>query len=267
MKLFLSQKSWGVDLPSLVDLPEWLPRILTDDQKARIRNCHPGDTLTIRLPDGTTLTFDITEENRNQLMRCIAPGGAFTLASAAHEAPPMAFSAATCSYIGDIRTFDQAIFPNGHEAPPIEPASPALVRRLERDREKGRRKHLKAEAKAQEMLRNFIGAEQWAVYRKTNRVIIKPNKRFWIIGNYFGHYNKATPFFGKPDVIRIDNDKKLHITEFCVDQSGGEQTPFTDKVIFFASHLCAAENEFIKLVNRIGERTLNEIKECAIWAN
>jgi hypothetical protein len=138
-------------------------------------------------------------------------------------------------------------------------------KQIERDQKKLKRKQLKSEAKAQDLLKSMIGGDQWRVYRKTNRVILKPNSHFWIVGNYMGKYNKFDPFTGKPDVIRIDNKKKLHVTEFCVDQAGGDNTPFTDKVIAFASHLANDEKQFVKTINRIGELKFKTIKKCAIW--
>lgn len=183
--------------------------------------------------------------------------GQFTDASIACQVGRLdQFSVATCAYIGDIQH---------PENMPDFKNQKKTDRRILREQKKLDRKRLKAEAKAQDLLKQIIGVDQWRIYRKTNRVILKPQKHFWIIGDYFGRHHKAKPFFGKPDVIRIDNNKKLHITEFCVDQAGGENTPFTDKVIFFASHLVSNEKEFIKTVNRIGERTLKTIKESAIW--
>jgi hypothetical protein len=60
--------------------------------------------------------------------------------------------------------------------------------------------------------------------------------------------------------------KILYATEFCVDQAGGGHTPFTDKVIAFASHLANDEKEFVKTINRIGELKFKTIKESAIWS-
>lgn len=124
---------------------------------------------------------------------------------------------------------------------------------------------LKSEAKAQDLLRDLIGKDQWAIYRKTNRVLVKPGKYFWMIGDVFGSMNKKNPFIGKPDVVRVDNPDKLYTTYFCVDQAGGDQTPYTDKVIAFATHLMADELAFFKMANRLGERNLKAMKECAIW--
>ena len=126
-------------------------------------------------------------------------------------------------------------------------------------------KPLKSESKAQELLRDLIGFDQWEVYRKTNRVLVRQGKLFWIIGNVFGSYNKFRPFIGKPDVVRIDNSDKLYATSFCVDQGGGEQTPYTDKVVTFATHLMADLKEFMKHANRIEEKNFNTMKECAVW--
>jgi hypothetical protein len=185
------------------------------------------------------------------------PINGFTVASVACQVGRLGqFSLATCAYIGSV--VDAEYIPDFKNQKKTD-------RRILREQKKLDRKRLKAEAKAQDLLKKIIGIDQWRIYRKTDRVILKPQKHFWIIGNYFGRLNKAKPFFGKPDVIRIDNNKKLHITEFCVDQAGGENTPFTDKVVFFASHLISNEKEFIKTINRTGEKTLKTIKESAIW--
>jgi hypothetical protein len=185
--------------------------------------------------------------------------GQFSMASCAVPVPlDPQFSLATCAYFGPV--VDAENMP----APKFK--SEKWDRRILREGEKLRRKQLKAEAKAQELLKQIIGLEQWRTYRRSNRVVLKPKNHFWIIGNYFEEYKKAKPFNGKPDVIRIDNDKKLHVTLFCVAQAGGENTPFTDKVIFFASHLIDNEKMFVEMANRIGERTFKTIKESAIWA-
>jgi hypothetical protein len=131
--------------------------------------------------------------------------------------------------------------------------------------ERERRALLKSEAKAQQLLKEFVGVEQWRVYRRTNRVIAKPGKHFWIIGDVFGTYDKFHPFIGKPDVVRVDDVDKLYATDFCVMQSGGEKTPYTDKVISFVVHLVNDEPAFIKTINRMGEKKFNEMKECALW--
>ena len=73
------------------------------------------------------------------------------------------------------------------------------------------KKNRKAEKKAILLLQNMIGAEQCDVYRKTFIVIAKPGKWFWAIGNIFKSYNEDNPFLSKPDVIRVDNPKKLHM--------------------------------------------------------
>lgn len=147
--------------------------------------------------------------------------------------------------------------------------APEAQQKRFKDSKKLDRKPLKSESKAQELLRDFIGTEQWKVYRKTNRVLVSQGsllkKHFWMIGDVFGGYNKFHPFRGKPDVVRIDNPTKLYTTYFCVDQSGGESTPYTDKVILFATHLSADLKEFMKNANRLGERTFNKMKECAVW--
>ncbi len=70
-------------------------------------------------------------------------------------------------------------------------------------------------------------------------------------------------FCSKPDVIRIDNVDKLHYTSFCVAQNGGGPTPYTDKVISFATHLINDEKAFVKSINRIREDTLEKMPECA----
>ena len=127
------------------------------------------------------------------------------------------------------------------------------------------RKPLKAEAKAQALLRDMIGYDQWRIYRKTNRIIVKPNNHFWMIGDVFGDYNKSSPFTGKPDVVRIDNAEKLYATNFCAIQLGGEKTPYSDQVMFFALSLISDEKRFAKTVNRINEKKFKKMKECAVW--
>jgi hypothetical protein len=127
------------------------------------------------------------------------------------------------------------------------------------------KKNLKAEAKACELIADLIGDEQASIYKKTKRIITKPGKYFWIVGNVFQDRIYHDPFDGKPDVVRIDNEKKLYYTSFCVDQLVREQTPYTDKVISFATNLVLNEKEFKKTINRISEGKFNKIKECALW--
>jgi hypothetical protein len=160
---------------------------------------------------------------------------------------------ATCSYFGQV--VDAEYPPLAH---PIKMSDPRQAERV-------KRKKLKAESRAQELLKQIIGVDQWRVYRKACRVIVKPGRHFWVIGNMFGNYDKFNPFGAKPDVVRIDNAKKLHITDFCVDQAGGDSTPYTDKVVTFATFLINDELGFVKTINRIGERTINEMKPCAVW--
>ena len=145
------------------------------------------------------------------------------------------------------------------------PTAKTNFRKSRRRLNKVARKPLKSESKAQELLRDLIGWDQWKVYRKTNRVILLQGGLYWMIGDIFGNYNKATPFSWKPDVVRIDNPDKLYATDLCVAQGSGETTPYTDKVITFATHLMADEKEFMRHANRIGEMTFNKMKECAVW--
>lgn len=160
---------------------------------------------------------------------------------------------ATCfAYVGDMHNSTYAF------NAPEQPKRIRNARKLER-------KPLKSESKAQELLRDLIGFEQWQAYRKTNRVLVQQGKLFWIVGDVFGNYNKFTPFSGKPDVVRIDDPKKLYVTSFCVAQAGREETPYTDKVITFATHLLADLKEFMKHANRLSEHTFNTMKECAVW--
>jgi len=128
------------------------------------------------------------------------------------------------------------------------------------------KKNKKAENKAILLMQNIIGSQQCDVYRKTYRVIVKPSKWFWVIGNVFDSYHEENPFYSKPDVIRVDNPKKLHITYFCVDQKGGGPTPYTDKVITFTAHLMNNEKSFVRTINRLGEKTLDEMPECALYS-
>jgi hypothetical protein len=132
------------------------------------------------------------------------------------------------------------------------------------ERKKAEKKHRKAENKAVLLLQNLIGSDQCDAYRKTHRIITKPGKFFWIIGDVFNFLKGDAPFSGKPDVVRVDNEKKLHITSFCVAQVGG-QTPYTDKVIAFVTHLINDERAFVKTINRIRESTLKKMDECAVW--
>lgn len=124
---------------------------------------------------------------------------------------------------------------------------------------------IQSEAKATQLLGDFVLSGQGNVYEKTKRVIACPGKHFWIIGNLTKSYHKDHPFSGKPEVYRLDNLKKLHVTSFCVAQKGSDPTPYTDKVIAFAMHLIEDEGAFIKTINRIRESTLKEIPECAVW--
>ena len=127
------------------------------------------------------------------------------------------------------------------------------------------KKNLKAEAKACELMYDLIGNEQAEIYKKTKRIITKPSKYFWIVGNVFNDRIYHDPFDGKPDVVRIDNEKKLYYTSFCVDQLVREQTPYTDKVISFATNLTLDERKFKKTINRISEGKFNKMEECALW--
>lgn len=130
--------------------------------------------------------------------------------------------------------------------------------------EANRKKHVEAEETAKNFIVNVLGEEQAEVYNRSMRVILKPGKHFWVIGDVNKSYHEQDPFVGKPDVIRIDNQDKLHYTSFCVDQRGGGPTPYTDKVVSFAIHCFNDEKSFIKTINRIREDTLKEMPECAV---
>ena len=130
---------------------------------------------------------------------------------------------------------------------------------------KEHRQQFKSEANAQQMLQDLIGLEQWAVYRKTNRVLVE-GKHFWMIGNVFGKYDKFRPFSGKPDAVRIDaKGKRTQATSFCVMTSSGE-VPYTDKVISFAIHCSDDEKGFYKTGNRIDEHVFNKLPQCALFS-
>lgn len=123
----------------------------------------------------------------------------------------------------------------------------------------------KAENKAVLLLQNIIGVDQCDVYRKTHRVILKPENRFWVIGDVREMINEINMFTVKPDVIRVDNAEKLHVTFFCVHDASDVRIPYTDKVVTLASHLLADEKAFYKTCNRIKEETLEKMPECAMW--
>ncbi len=134
---------------------------------------------------------------------------------------------------------------------------------------KALRKPYKAEAKAQEMLRELIGFDQWRIYRATSRLLVNATNQ-WLIGNLFGHYNKLHPLNHKPDVARIDGKRLgrsgFHATTFCIDPVHvGEQIPYTDKVLTFASNCLWDEVEFKKTGNRIREMNFNELPRCGVF--
>ncbi|KKN27441.1 hypothetical protein LCGC14_0864560 [marine sediment metagenome] len=131
------------------------------------------------------------------------------------------------------------------------------------------RKPFKAESKAQEMLRDLIGFEQWQVYRETNRLAVSGTS-LWLIGNLFGSYRKNNPFSSKPDVARIDGKRLLksgwHATTFCIDPvRTGESLPYTDKVLTFAAACLWDEKGFKKTGNRITEVNFNDLPKSAIF--
>lgn len=145
---------------------------------------------------------------------------------------------------------------------------PKALRQQVAQAEKQRRKAFRAEARAQVMLREIVGFEQWQVYRRTCRVAIF-GKWNWLIGDVFGQYNRAYPMRSKPDVVRVDGRSKLsrryQTTYFCVEDRAGENIPYTDKVLAFAVHCLNDESGFYKLANRLGERSFNKVPECALF--
>jgi len=147
----------------------------------------------------------------------------------------------------------------------VLPGSGEQIHAVRKPKKVDIKKNLKAEAKACELIADLIGNEQAAIYKKTKRIITKPGKYFWIVGNVLQDRIYHDPFDGKPDVVRVDNEKKLYYTRFCVNQLVREQTPYTDKVISFATNLVLNEKEFKKTINRISEGKFNSIKECALW--
>lgn len=172
--------------------------------------------------------------------------------------------AATMAYCGSVTYANSRGFPAAHGRGDPYYGYSDDFNNTKQGREKLGKQHRKAENKALLLMQNLIGSEQSDIYRKDHRVILKPNRWFWVIGNVFESFCEDDPFRSKPDVIRIDNPKKLHFTSFCVAQSGGGPTPYTDKVITFATHLMGDEKAFVKTVNRIREDTLNNMPECAV---
>lgn len=152
----------------------------------------------------------------------------------------------------------------------VHPQTPTVTEKVDR------RKQLKAEAKAQEMMKDLIGVDQWKVYRETNLVAVK-GKWVWLIGDYFKNYNKFDPFRGKPDVIRIDKkvksvwqkffqpDRGTPATKFCVETRTNDVYPYTDKVMSFMVQCAHEEDKFYAMANRIGELNINLIPRCALY--
>ena len=122
----------------------------------------------------------------------------------------------------------------------------------------------KAEKKALLLFQNLHGPDNCDLYRENHLIKIYPGRFWWIIGNLEQSFDEKNPFRGKPDVARVDNWLKWHITLFCVDQAGGEPTPFTDKVLTFVTHLQNDEKAFIKTINRIRETTVKKLPRCAV---
>jgi hypothetical protein len=140
-----------------------------------------------------------------------------------------------------------------------------------------RRKRLKAECKAQQLLQLLLGMDEWKYYRKTNLVAVK-GKWIWLIGDVFKNYDKFSPFQGKPDVIRVDeqtsNPFKRVIksgkakegvigTSFCVDCKDRDQ-PYSDKVAAFMVQCAYDEDGFYKMANRLREVTIKPPR-CALY--
>ena len=122
----------------------------------------------------------------------------------------------------------------------------------------------KAEKKALLLFQNLFGADNCDLYRENHLVKLKPGRFWWIIGDLEKSFDEKHPFNRKPDVARVDNWLKWHITLFCVDQAGSEPTPFTDKVIVFATHLQNDEKAFFRTINRIRETTVKKLPRCAV---
>lgn len=126
-------------------------------------------------------------------------------------------------------------------------------------------KREKAEKKALLLMQNIIGSKQCDAYRQWYRVIAKPSKYFWIIGDIFGKGRKHLPPIIKPDVVRLDDSEKLYYTSFCVQQDHASWTPYTDQVISFTMHLLNNENDFVKRINRITEDIFKKMLKCAVF--
>ena len=133
------------------------------------------------------------------------------------------------------------------------------------------KKKLKAECKAQLLIQDIIGLDEWKKYRKTG-VIGVYGKRLWLIGDIFQKHDRFNPFVGKPGVVRVDQrftgriegpitGLKVPVTDFCIYAHSREQTPYSDKVISCVVQCAYDEKGFNKTANSMGERLLKKIPE------
>lgn len=130
---------------------------------------------------------------------------------------------------------------------------------------KEERKPFKAECRAQMLMQEMIGMDEWRVYRRTARVRVDGDFT-WFIGNVLNGYDKFRPQGGKVEVMRIDGNvgENLLATTFCVETTG-ESVTWTDRVISMAAHCADDEKGFYKTANRIREHRLNGMPEAARW--
>jgi len=154
-------------------------------------------------------------------------------------------------------------------SPVVAPIPQKPKRPNKRQQLKAQRAPYKSECKAQLLLRDLIGFEQWKVYRRTNRVIVI-GKHSWIIGNVFGDYHRSQPFLAKPDVVRLDGVRRWRghypSTSFCFLDRCNEPIPYTDKVYALVMNLINDEKEFLRTGNRIREQKLKTVPESAVYS-
>lgn len=129
------------------------------------------------------------------------------------------------------------------------------------------RKPFKAECRAQQMLRDIIGVDEWRVYRRTMSLAVVGTYT-WLFGNITGGWERRNPYGGHVGVYRVDGaspEGKCLLTSFCIAPRGWEQMPFTDRVMTLAMFCANDEVAFKNEANRTGEYKFNKPPVCAEW--
>jgi len=147
-------------------------------------------------------------------------------------------------------------YPNGqvtewnHEYRPAQVSyedQKRLAREYQEQQAKMKQEREAAEVKANELLADIIGEEQWNVYKETGRLLVKGRNNDYLLGK-------------DGSAVRIEKDK---VVDLCIHLVERNQMPETDNVIALALLAKADDYEFDQRANERRVRKLHPLPMAA----